>query len=62
MRNVLTGTYNIHTKRIAKGIHILSGQHSNYINVRRNIFMIEKIGEPAMLEQEAEECAVYDSF
>jgi NTP pyrophosphatase (non-canonical NTP hydrolase) len=47
--------YNIHINRIAKGIHIQNYHYNNYMNVRRNLYMIEKIGEPAMLEQLAEE-------
>jgi NTP pyrophosphatase (non-canonical NTP hydrolase) len=55
MHNALTATYNIHTKRIVRGIHIPSFQHNNYLSFRRIASMIEKIGEPAMLEQLAEE-------
>jgi NTP pyrophosphatase (non-canonical NTP hydrolase) len=49
--------YNIHIKRIAKGIHILSFQRNSFLSFRRIVSMIEKIGRPAMLEQLAEEAS-----
>jgi NTP pyrophosphatase (non-canonical NTP hydrolase) len=55
MHNALTVIYNIHTKRIARDIHILSFQRNSFLSFRRMASMIEKIGEPAMLEQLAEE-------